>query len=75
MTYISGSLDVHAMVKMAQQLSSNVFLIHKTFQFWAEMLQFVCFLTKVIHPKHYKHLKKGAHHLGRQKIIKNGLVS
>ena len=31
-------------------------------------------LFKVIHPKYYKHLKKGAHqsHLGRQK---NGLVS
>ena len=28
------------------------------------------YYTKVIHPKYYKHLKKGAHqsHLGRQKM-------
>ena len=34
----------------------------------------ICYATKVIHPKYYKHLKKGAHqsHLGQ---TENGLVS
>ena len=35
-----------------------------------DMIQVYVVLVKVIHPKYYKHLKKGAHqsHLGRQKM-------